>query len=144
VSRCVRTPTSGNCTRLPESLQNERINIFKKRGKKPRTLGHFLSVLLLCFSNTQSLPVSVIVVFFEHSVTSCQYYRCVFVSFYCEVFWFLPVYFLQTNHTILGLLIFFIFFLYVKEHLNLCDVGNKMLMWVLNVRGGAEYLKWWR
>lgn len=39
--------TSGNCTPLPESLQNKRKR--KKEGIQPRTLGHFLSVLLSYF-----------------------------------------------------------------------------------------------
>lgn len=75
----------------------------KKEGKKSRTRGHFLSVLLLYFLS----PFTV-----------------TFFYYFYPVLLFLP-----TNHTILGLLIFF--FLYMKEHLNLCDFQNKMWMWVL-------------
>lgn len=76
-----------------------------KEGKQPRTLGHFLSVLLLCF-----------------------------VSFTVTFFYYLHpgFFFSQTNHTTLGLLMFL--FLYVKEHLNLCDFQNKMSVWVLKGR----------
>lgn len=39
-------PPSGNCTRLPESLQNKiKKNEKIKKRETPRTLGHFLSVL---------------------------------------------------------------------------------------------------
>lgn len=57
-------PPSGNCTRLPESLQNK-----IKKNEKIKKEGNT--------SNTRSLPVGVIVVSF--------------VSFYCDVFYFEPV-----------------------------------------------------
>lgn len=71
--------TSGNCTPLPESLQNKR-----KRKKRGYTA-----------SNTRPLPVSVIVVFYL-LLLWCFYFLFNFII-------------LPTNHMTLGLLICFFY-----------------------------------